>query len=78
MRSLRWVFWLEIAAALLSAVSLVLTLLWRDWIEIIFHVDPDHGSGALEWLIVVASLAATVFLGALARHEWRRASASGT
>ena len=77
-RSLRWVFWIEIVAALPSAVSLVLTLLWRDWIEILFHFDPDRSSGAVEWLIVVASLAITLLLGTLARNEWRRAASSKT
>jgi hypothetical protein len=77
-RSLRWRFWIAVVAALSSAASLVLTLLWRDWIEIIFHVDPDRGSGALEWLIVVALLSATVLFGTLARNEWRRASTAQT
>jgi hypothetical protein len=75
-RTLRPRFWIEIVAAVFSTVVLVLTLLWKDWIEIIFHVDPDRGSGALEWFIVAASVAVTLVLVVAARIEWRRAAAS--
>ena len=36
-----------------------------------FNVDPDHGNGALEWLIVTLALAFAVAFGLLARAEWR-------
>jgi len=64
------------AAAIGGSVTgflLVLTLVWREWIEILFHVDPDNGSGALEVAIVVACATATLLFGVLARREWRRA-----
>jgi hypothetical protein len=77
MRALRPIFWVEAFLAAVCGISTVLTLLWKDWIEILFGVDPDHGNGSLEWLIVVVSLAATVTLSALARHEWRQAAAAG-
>jgi uncharacterized membrane protein YcjF (UPF0283 family) len=67
-------FWLEIIAATVSAVLLVVTLLWKEWIEIAFRVDPDQGSGALEWLIVAVSAAVAVALLAGAGYEWRRAA----
>jgi hypothetical protein len=72
MRQLRRRFWAEMAMALASGSLLILTLAWKDWIEIVFRVDPDHRSGALEWLIVVVALAATATFTALARYEWRR------
>jgi hypothetical protein len=52
-------------------------LVWPDWIELVFGVDPDSGSGLLEWLIVLVAF--TVLLGAstLARREWRRSLALG-
>jgi hypothetical protein len=75
-RKLRLVFWMEGLAAIAAGLSLVLTLLWRDWIEIIFHIDPDNSSGFVEWSIVLLSLTATIFFGFLANREWHRSTAS--
>jgi hypothetical protein len=69
---LRRRFWVELALAIACGVFLLLTLLWKDWIEIVFGVDPDNHSGSLEWLIVAVSAAATLLAGGLARSEWRR------
>jgi hypothetical protein len=65
-------FKLEAGLAGLSALLFLLTLAWRDWIEIVFGVDPDHGNGSLEWIIVALTAAAAVVFAALARAEWRR------
>lgn len=70
-RRLRFRFWLESIVSGLAAALAIVTLFWKDWIEAVFGVDPDHGSGAFEWLIVVALVAAAVLLGASARWEWR-------
>jgi hypothetical protein len=64
-------FWLELVLAGTSLVLLLLTLMWRDWIELVFGADPDHGDGSLEWLIVAMAAVATVVFGVLARLEWR-------
>jgi hypothetical protein len=77
MRAPRPIFWIETLFAVGCGISTVLTVLWKDWIEILFGVDPDHGNGSVEWLIVVASLALTVVLSMLARREWRRAAPAG-
>jgi hypothetical protein len=69
----KW-FWLEIALAAASLVVLVLTAVSRSWIEVLFGIDPDHGSGALESAILAALLCTTVGMGSLARREWRRAA----
>ena len=71
MRSVRKRFWLEFGLCVLSSVLLVLTLVWRDWIELVFGFDPDHGSGALEWIITVVTAAGVVCFAVLARVEWR-------
>ena len=57
--------------ASLSAFLLVLTLVVPDWIEVVFRVDPDGGSGELEWLIAGACALGTVGFGLAARREWR-------
>jgi hypothetical protein len=50
----------------------VVTLVWRDWMEMLTGVDPDGHSGSVEWLVVAALTSATVGLSLLARREWRR------
>ena len=71
-------FWVEAGLGLASIVLATLTLAWRDWIEIVFKVDPDHHSGSLEWIIVAIAVAVTVITFAAARIEWRKAAtASG-
>jgi hypothetical protein len=69
-------FWLEAGLATLTTGLFILTLLSRDWIERIFHVEPDEGSGALEWLIVAVLFVASLALIVAARTEWRRAQTS--
>ncbi len=66
-------FWLEAGLAAASAVLLVATFFWKDWIEIVFRVDPDNGSGSFEWLIVGVTAVAAVTCSILARMEWKRA-----
>lgn len=56
----------------------VLTLVWQDWIETVFGVDPDHGNGSLEWLVVTVLAVVTVALVAGARVEWRRSARAAT
>ena len=54
----------------------VLTALWPQWIEELTGLEPDAGSGVVEWAIVVvlAGLAATATV--LARSNLRRARAT--
>lgn len=66
-------FWLELVCGALGAVLLVVTLVTREWIELIFGVDPDKGSGALELAIALGLLAVSIVAGLLAVLEWRRA-----
>ncbi|MGA7668949.1 MAG: hypothetical protein WBW04_00905 [Nitrolancea sp.] len=67
-------FWVESVLAAASFLFAVLTLVWKDWIELIFRVDPDNHSGSLEMSIVLVAIAVTVTFAILARIEWRRRS----
>jgi hypothetical protein len=49
-------------------------MIWKDWIELVFHVDPDASSGAAEWTVVAITLCLTMLFLVLARIEWRRAA----
>ena len=73
-KGLRLWFYAESILGTLTGILFIVTLFSRDWIENIFHVDPDHGQGWVEWLIVVALALVTVGLGTLARAEWGRTS----
>jgi hypothetical protein len=70
-------FWLEVVCSAVAALLGALTAIVPDWIEEVFHVDPDAGSGALEWGLVVALLAVAITLGQSARREHARARRQG-
>ena len=70
-------FWIEAGTATLTGLLLLITLIWKDWIEIVFYVDPDGGNGSLEWWSVGTLLVFTLMLSGLARREWRRLQTSG-
>jgi hypothetical protein len=63
---------LEVIGAAVTGLAAAITAIVPDWIEEVFHVDPDSGNGSLEWLIVAALALATVTLSALAWRERRR------
>ena len=70
---LRYRFWLQSIFGSITGVVAVVTLFSHDWIEAVFGVDPDKGSGSAEWLVVLILLLLTVASAAGARLEWRRA-----
>ena len=75
-KGLRFIFWLETVLALLTTVLFVVTLISNDWIELVFHVDPDGGNGSFEKVIVGVLLVVTLALFSLAGFEWRRTRAA--
>jgi hypothetical protein len=74
--ALRSRFYVELILAAAALIVALVTLVWNDWIEIVFKVDPDAGNGSLEKAIVVALIAAAILAAWLARTEWRRAAAA--
>lgn len=70
---LRLRFWFEVALGSASALLILLTLVWPDWIEAVVGVDPDRHSGAAEWMVTAACLAVAAACSLAARVEWRRA-----
>jgi hypothetical protein len=70
-RHVRARFWAEALMVSLSGLLFVVTLIWRQWIEVVFGVDPDHHSGSFEWAIVAVLLVGLLGCGWLARVEWR-------
>jgi hypothetical protein len=43
---------LDALLAALASIGLLITLVWPDWIEQLSGLDPDGGSGAVEWGVV--------------------------
>jgi hypothetical protein len=70
---LRPAFYIELLLSVAALVLALVTLVWNDWIELVFKVDPDAGDGTLEKAIVVLLVLAAIVFGWLARTEWRRA-----
>ena len=66
----------EGALAVAMAVLAVITLINAEWIEFLTGWDPDGGSGALEWGLVLALAAGSLIAGLLARRDYRRSQAS--
>lgn len=72
-RGLRSRFWVESILASVTGILAIVTIFWQDWIEAVFGVDPDHGSGSAEWAAVVVLALAAAGFAAGARIEWRHA-----
>ncbi|MGH2505297.1 MAG: ABC transporter permease [Ktedonobacterales bacterium] len=68
----RWRFYVEAGAGVITTALFLATLLYPEWIEALFRIDPDNGSGWLERLVVGGLLVMTIALLSLARREWRK------
>lgn len=69
----------ETALAGLAGLLAIVSIFWRDWIEILFQTDPDHHSGTTELVLIVGLAALSVLLGCAARWQavrWRKAAAA--
>ena len=58
-----------------AAISLlaIFTAFRHDWIEMFFGIDPDAGTGSLEWAFVLVPAAIAVTSAAVAYRKWNRA-----
>lgn len=70
--------WLATSFAVVGLTLSLLTLVWGDWIELLFGADPDQHSGALELLVSGAFLGASALLAGLARRDWRNYGSTGS
>ena len=75
MERLRMRLRIEVVLAVISAALCVLTLVFPEWIEELTGLEPDAGSGALEWIIAGVFLVAAVVSAGLARRDYRRLAA---
>jgi ABC-type thiamin/hydroxymethylpyrimidine transport system permease subunit len=66
---------IEVVLAVISAALCALTLVFPEWIEELTGLEPDAGSGALEWLVAGVFLVAAVVAAVLARRDYRRLAA---
>lgn len=59
-----------------SACAFGATLVRPSWIESVFGVDIDQGSGLAEWVLVAALFAITCAFVVSAHHQWRQLGAT--
>ena len=72
---LRWRWRIEAMLAGVGTALFLLTLLLPEWIEVLTGLEPDSGSGSLEFAIAGAFLLAAVVLAVLARRNRQRLTA---
>ena len=74
MEQLRRRLRIEMVLAVFSAILCALTVVFPEWIELT-GLEPDAGSGALEWIIAGLFLVAAVVSAEVARRDHRRLAA---
>ncbi|MGE0297294.1 hypothetical protein [Pseudonocardia sp.] len=62
---------------MLALVLAAVTAVWPTWIESLFEVSPDAGTGETEWWLVVLFVVAAAVAAILARRDFRVARAEG-
>jgi hypothetical protein len=67
-----WLFLLKMGLALAACILLILTLLWRHWIELRFGYDPDNHDGLVELPIPTVLFGVAHCSSLFEAHEWHR------
>jgi hypothetical protein len=67
-------FWIETVTAVIGTLLFALTLITREWFEALTGIDPDGGSGALEFALAFGLLIVSVVSVWAAQRSFRRAS----
>jgi hypothetical protein len=62
---------IEMALVIVAALLAIVALVWPTWIESLFGISPDGGSGETEWWLVIAFAAAAGLAALLAWREYR-------
>jgi hypothetical protein len=52
-------------------------MMWPNWIELVFRVDPHEAHGSLERAVAIFVPAVALILSAIATLEWRRGQPIG-
>ena len=65
-------FWFEAAFVVVSLGLWVATLIWPDWIELVFHVEPDANDGSLELALTILLPAIGLAVSFISAREWHR------
>ena len=68
-------FWFEAVTGVIGLALFVLTLVTREWIEVLTGWDPDGGNGAVEIALAFALLAISALSMFAASRDCRRAAA---
>jgi len=72
----RALLWLEAALGLVSVALVAYTMVNKEWIEEILHVDPDGGNGSFEWVVVGILVVVALAMITLAGRQLRRVRAA--
>lgn len=65
---------IEMVLAAIFAALAIVTLTWPTWIESLSGLEPDRGSGELEWLITAVFAVVAVGAALLSRRDYRTAN----
>jgi hypothetical protein len=68
---------IETVLAVVALILAAVTAVWPTWIESLFEVSPDAGTGETEWWLVVVFVVLAVVAAILARRDLRAARAEG-